>query len=127
MSKHPKNLFHCAFPVSLKQHFQSFDIFQNLFSGVGVAYHQPFSLRFDQFRSGFDVFIFGQCGIDALEWLVGFDADTVRIEDQRVSGDTGCFVLAFAESAVDHHQTAVCTYRVFPSGGAYRGVSIDDM
>ena len=62
-----------------------------------------------------------------LEWLVGFDADTVRIEDQRVSGDTGCFVIAFAESAVDHHQTAVCTYRVFPFGGAYRGVSIDDM
>ena len=58
---------------------------------------------------------------------MGFDADTVRIEDQRVSGDTGCFVIAFAESAVDHHQTAVCTYRVFPSGGAYRGVSIDDM
>ena len=88
MSKHPKNLFHCAFTVSLKQHFQSFNIFQNLFAGVGVAYHQPFPLRFDQFRSGFDVFIFGQCGIDALEWLVGFDADTVRIEDQRVSGDT---------------------------------------
>lgn len=71
VSKHPKNLFHCAFTVSLKQHFQSFNIFQNLFAGVGVAYHQPFPLRFDQFRSGFDVFIFGQCGIDALEWLGG--------------------------------------------------------
>ena len=65
--------------------------------------------------------------LNILEGIMGFDADTVGIENQCITRDTGGFLIGFAETAVNADFLATGTNRCIPLGYLYRCVAVNDM
>ena len=51
----------------------------------------------------------------------------MRIKDQSISCDSGCFLVCLAESSVNYNQSSVCLEWIFSLHNVNRGVTINNM
>ena len=58
---------------------------------------------------------------------MGHQRHAIGIVDQRISGNTGLFLVGFTEAAVNDQQLAAAAHRRFPFDEAHRHMTVDDM
>ena len=64
---------------------------------------------------------------DILEGIVSLDADAMGIENQRITGNTGRFLVSLAETAVNADFLTAGPNRGIALGHLYRRMSVDDV
>lgn len=82
---------HPAVAVGVEKQFQSVDLLLQAAAVVRIGNHDALRLQFDLRRDGIDIGVARQYMLDILEGVVGLDAQTVGIENQRVSRDARGF------------------------------------
>ena len=74
-----------------------------------------------------DILVIPERRVDALERLMRLEPQSVGVEDQRVTGDTGRPVVFLTEAAVDDQQSAVRADRQFSLACPDRRVTVDNV
>ena len=111
----------------MQQRFQIVNHLQQLFAVVRVADHNALRLQFDLRRFRIDIGIVHQYLRYILKGIMGFDADTVRIENQGVAGNTRRSLVRLAETAVYADFFPFRANRAFPFFDLNRRMAVDDM
>ena len=120
-------LFNHSVPICIQQLLQVVNLRLDYLPFVGVFDIHSVAAHLNYLDGAFDVVALLDCFVGAAERLVLHQFQAAGMENQRVAGNTGLWLVGFGETAVDYQELAVCLDWGLTLGGLDGHVPVDDM